>query len=184
MISYYGISIMGCLFISDIIYTYALKNHGFLGSGKKNGAFYALPRLFILILLPYWGGTYLMGQKSFVIQLLISFALSAGLMGLEFFLKDKESKDNGFLFLPALFALSVIVLFFINGYDFPHTVKKQLIYSLSGFFLGAVSVLAYSAVKSKVSTFRYGTVLTVIASAVSSLVFGVVSGVIVFTCLG
>ena len=129
---------------------------------------------------PYWGVTYLMGQKSFVIQL--NQLCPFGGLGLEF-LKDKESKDNG-LFLPALFVLSVIVLFFINGYDFPHTVKKQLIYSLSGFFLGAVSVLAYSAVKSKVSTFRYGTVLTVIASAVSSLVFGVVSGVIVFTCLG
>lgn len=184
MISFYAMAIMLCLFAADVIYTHIFKATGFLRMSKKSGVLYAIPRIFILILLPYWAGTYLLGKNSLVIQLLICFALSAGLMGLEYFLQDKKDEFLTCRYLPAMFCLSVITLFFIHGYDFELTVKNHLIYSLSGFALSLFSVLTYSAIKSKVSTFRNGTVLATTAAGLSALVFGIVAGVIIKSCLG
>lgn len=184
MISLYGIAVMGILFFADIIYTYAFNNNAFLKMGKKSGVLYAVLRLFILVLLPYWIGTYLMGAKSAVIQILICFALSAALMSLEYFLQKQSDEASSFLYIPAFFTVSLVILLFINGYDFEQTIKNRFIYSLSGLALSLFSVLAYSSIKSKISAFRYGKALTVVAAAVSSLVFGMVIGVIIYTCLG
>ncbi len=182
----YGFAVMGALFAADVIYTFTMRNKGFMKMGKSYGVSYAVPRIAVLVLLPYWAGSYLIGKNSALIQIIICFALSAALMSLEYYLQKKSEEIHNSLYIPAYFVVALIILLFADVYGSGHdpTVKNRFIYSLSGLSLAVFSSLAYSAIKSKVSDFRYGTALTLAATAVSSLTFGMVTGVIISTCLG
>lgn len=184
MISFYGFALMGVLFAGDCIYEIFAKETGFLQFGKPHGVSYALPRLFLFILLPYWLGTFLVGENNMLILLLLCFSFSASMMGLEYFTQKKTTKDYRFRYIPALFAESVIALFFICDYAMENTAKVRLYYSLFALAMVWLSCLAYSSIKSKVSDFRYGRALTVSATAVSSLTFGLVLGVLIRSVLG
>jgi Mn2+/Fe2+ NRAMP family transporter len=105
-------------------------------------------------------------------------------MSLEYYLQKQSGKELNCLYIPALFTLSIVVLFFMNGFDYDLTVKNRLIFSLSGLFLALFSVMTYSIIKNKVSAFRYNKTLSVISSAVASLIFGMATGAILQTCLG
>jgi hypothetical protein len=182
--SFYGIAVMACLIISDYIYTYALRIDGFADIEKKGSVSYASLRLFFFIMFPYWMTSYFVGKNSFGIEAFFCFAASILCMSLEYYLQKQYGKALNCFYIPALFALSLIVLLFINGFDNDLTVKSRFVYSFSGLLLALFSVLTYSTIKSKVSAFRYGRALSILSATAASLIFGMAAGAILQTCLG
>lgn len=169
-----------CLFITDVIYTYALKDSSFIQientKSTVKSVFYSL----VMFVLPLWTIVLLFERQRIYVETVICLFLGCLLFVVEFFLLKNRKKSFCVITNTAISAFMLVVFRKTNV----ALAKTKLLAATAAITVVIVLIyLAYSALKSKVSVFRCGKTLMLLACITACIVASLVIAFVYKSCI-
>ncbi len=173
-----GVSL--CLFAFDWIMRFAAKDDSFVKLEKSGETLKSFLYVVIMAAGPYWGVHYFMHTEKLTLCLAVTAAVGLVLFAVEFFILKRGVRS---LCVLPLTLIALAESYYFHYVGLAQTTMKMLLFTCAIAALDLFLLLSYSAAKSKVSVFRSGKTLTLIACLISSLLTGVVAGYLIESCV-